>query len=91
MPDQQRTVIYRGDVQGVGFRYAACRVAEGYNVTGYVRNLSDGGVELLTEGDETEIDRFLAELEGNFSGYIKSQTRQTKPYTGGYTAFGVRR
>ena len=91
MPDQQRTVIYRGDVQGVGFRYTACRVAEGYGIAGYVRNLSDGSVEVVAEGDGVEIDRFLAELEGNFSGYIKSQTRQTKPHTGGYTAFGVRR
>jgi acylphosphatase len=91
MADQQRIVVYRGDVQGVGFRYTACRVVGGYGVAGYVRNLSDGSVEIVAEGDGTEIDRFLAELEGNFSGYIKSQTRQTKPYTGGYASFGVRR
>ena len=62
MAKQQRLVHFFGTVQGVGFRYTACRVAAGYEVGGYVRNLADGSVECLAEGDPAEIDGFLAEL-----------------------------
>ena len=91
MADQQRIVIFRGNVQGVGFRYTACRIAENYAIAGHVRNLPDGTVEVLAEGPPLEIDRFLAELTEQFGGYIKSQTRQTAPPSGQYHSFGVRR
>ena len=52
-------VVYSGRVQGVGFRYSAREVACGYEVTGYVRNLPDGRVELVAEGDEQEAKGFL--------------------------------
>jgi acylphosphatase len=45
MDKQQRTVRFSGMVQGVGFRYTACRIAGRYDVTGYVKNLHDGSVE----------------------------------------------
>ena len=51
MADSVRaTVQYSGDVQGVGFRYTAVTIARGYNVSGYVQNLSDGRVRLVVEG-----------------------------------------
>jgi acylphosphatase len=52
-------VFYEGRVQGVGFRYSARRVAAGFDVAGYVRNLPDGRVELVASGDEEEVDGFL--------------------------------
>ncbi|MFM8807561.1 MAG: acylphosphatase, partial [Chthoniobacterales bacterium] len=55
-------VFYEGRVQGVGFRYTARRVAAGFDVSGYVRNLSDGRVELLASGEPDEVDGFLASL-----------------------------
>ena len=51
-------VLYSGRVQGVGLRYQARRVAEGYEVTGFVRNLPDGRVELVAEGAEDELRAF---------------------------------
>jgi acylphosphatase len=51
-------VFYSGRVQGVGFRYQTKQLATGYDVTGYVRNLPDGRVELLVEGEETEVRMF---------------------------------
>jgi len=51
-------VLYSGRVQGVGFRYAVRRVASGFEVTGAVRNLPDGRVELVAEGNKDELDAF---------------------------------
>jgi acylphosphatase len=52
-------VLYSGHVQGVGFRYTVCHVAAGYNVTGVVRNLWDGDVEMIAEGLEADLDGLL--------------------------------
>ena len=51
-------VLYSGRVQGVGFRYTVQRVAIGFDVTGMVRNLPDGRVELVAEGTGDELDAF---------------------------------
>jgi len=51
-------VLYAGRVQGVGFRYAVRTLASGFEVTGAVRNLPDGRVELLAEGSQDELDAF---------------------------------
>ena len=51
-------VFYSGRVQGVGFRYSVRKVANEFEVTGSVRNLADGRVELLAEGSKDELDAF---------------------------------
>jgi acylphosphatase len=51
-------VLYSGRVQGVGFRYTAKTVANGFEVTGKVRNLLDGRVELVAEGIKDELEAF---------------------------------
>ena len=51
-------VLYSGNVQGVGFRYTVKSVATGFEVTGTVRNLADGRVELVAEGAKEELDAF---------------------------------
>jgi len=51
-------VFYSGRVQGVGFRYTAKSVATGFEVTGTVRNLPDGRVELVAEGAKDELSAF---------------------------------
>lgn len=87
---QQRIVTYRGNVQGVGFRFTACRAARNYDVTGYVRNQPDGSVEVLVEGDSGQIDPFLEDLTHRFCEFIRSQTQQIAPYSGGFDSFVVR-
>ena len=54
------TVQFSGMVQGVGFRYQTERVAQAFDVTGYVRNTPDGRVEVVAEGQPGEVQRFLA-------------------------------
>jgi acylphosphatase len=89
MANQRRVVLFEGTVQGVGFRYTACRAAAEYQVTGAVRNLHDGRVECVIEGEPAEIDAFLADLRERMSGYISGESQQVLPCTGQYSRFGV--
>lgn len=51
-------ILYSGRVQGVGFRYSTKRLAAGFELTGTIRNLSDGRVELICEGVRAELTAF---------------------------------
>ncbi len=51
-------VLYEGTVQGVGFRYTVKSAATGFDLTGIVRNLPDGRVELVAEGEKQELEAF---------------------------------
>lgn len=51
-----------GFVQGVGFRYFVLRAAQGYRLTGWVRNRYDGRVEVVAEGELSDLNRLLADL-----------------------------
>ncbi|TVP75944.1 MAG: acylphosphatase [Puniceicoccaceae bacterium] len=68
---------FEGHVQGVGFRYQTVCVAKGFEVTGYVRNLVDGRVQLYAEGDEAEVLAFQAEVESELKAYIRASEIKT--------------
>ena len=53
------TNLYSGHVQGVGFRFTVKTLTQGFEVTGMVRNLEDGRVELAAEGLKEELEAFL--------------------------------
>jgi acylphosphatase len=68
-------VFYEGHVQGVGFRYTVRHIAKGFDVTGWVRNLPDGRVELQVTGDEGEVRAFLDEVaQSELHSLIREQT-----------------
>lgn len=67
-------VCYSGRVQGVGFRYTACSVARGFQVAGFVRNLPNGDVELVAEGEQQAVDAFLAALSRRMAEYIHAES-----------------
>jgi acylphosphatase len=84
------TVLFGGDVQGVGFRYTAVSIARGFKVTGYVRNLPDGRVELVAEGEPAEVRAFVAAVDREMAGYIRETKVDEGPATKAYTEFGIR-
>jgi len=64
-------VIYSGVVQGVGFRYSCRHLAKGFDVTGWVKNLEDGRVEMWVQGEENEVKEFLKAIdESHLKGLI---------------------
>jgi acylphosphatase len=79
MPRERRRVHYSGRVQGVGFRYTAQRLATGFPVTGYVRNLPDGRVELVAEGEPAALDAFLAAVRSELGDKIRSTSVDPEP------------
>jgi acylphosphatase len=67
-----REVWYTGHVQGVGFRAQVLGLARGFDVTGFVQNLTDGRVYLHAEGAEKELDDFAAEILKALDGHIRN-------------------
>lgn len=64
--------FYSGRVQGVGFRFTAKSVADELGVSGCVSNLHDGRVEIICEGEEKKLKKFLDNIASEFSRYIKN-------------------
>lgn len=96
-PRPQKTVpeikafhaLISGRVQGVGFRYCALHQALRLNITGYVRNLDDGDVEVLAEGREPDISAFIAWLyEGPPGAWIQNVSVSPEPVSG-FASFEV--
>ena len=85
----RKTIHFSGHVQGVGFRYTAQAVARDFDVKGYVKNLSDGRVKLEIEGDEAEIDRFVARIREQMGPYIRDVDESSAPATGEFKDFRV--
>ena len=86
----QQRVLYRGRVQGVGFRYTTASIARRHPVKGYVRNLPDGSVELVVDGERDAVPRFLDEIGEAFEGNITDRT--VEDWSGGevFTGFEIR-
>ncbi|MBM3857079.1 MAG: acylphosphatase [Verrucomicrobia bacterium] len=83
-------ITYEGKVQGVGFRATVLGLARGFDVAGEVKNLPDGRVHLILQGEEEEIEEFLKAIrESSLSGHIFSEqktemTRETSPRLRGF-------
>ncbi len=81
---------FRGRVQGVGFRFTTERIARHFKVTGCVRNLPNGKVELVAEGEEQALVDFLKALrEGPMSHYIEDIEIEWSEALGNFTEFGI--
>jgi acylphosphatase len=83
-------VIFKGDVQGVGFRFTARQIADKYNVAGWVYNSPDGSVEIEVEGELNPVNDFLIELKSEFHEGIESFESKEINYTGQHKDFKIR-
>jgi acylphosphatase len=85
-------VLYSGHVQGVGFRYAVRTLAAGYEVTGAVRNLADGRVELTAEGQKRELEAFRDAIhEAGLAANIRNEEARWDDAQGGFSGFVIER
>lgn len=83
-------VHYSGRVQGVGFRATVRQIACGYDVTGSVRNLPDGRVELIAEGTKAELNAFLEGITtSELSGFIARHTESWDVAEGKFRGFVI--
>jgi acylphosphatase len=83
-------VYFKGRVQGVGFRYTCRSISKGYSVTGCVKNLEDGRVELLAEGERSEIEEFLKGIEqSHLKPFIKERAITWTDATGKWRDFHI--
>ncbi|MBM3251683.1 MAG: acylphosphatase [Candidatus Omnitrophica bacterium] len=83
-------VIYSGRVQGIGFRFTAERIALSLGITGWVKNLFGGEVEIVAEADEKKLEKFLKEINSHFSNYIQNQDLDWQEATGEFKDFAIR-
>jgi acylphosphatase len=87
---KRMVVLYSGRVQGVGFRATVRQLACGYEVTGRVRNLADGRVELVAEGERSELEAFLKGIaESELSGFIGTVKAEWGEAEGGLRGFHI--
>lgn len=87
---QRRSILYSGRVQGVGFRASTQAVAARFDVTGYVRNLEDGRVELVAEGAPAELEAFLTAVARKMAGYIDQKQADVRAASGEFAGFRIR-
>lgn len=91
MIKERRRVLYSGRVQGVGFRATTRRVAMGFPVAGYVRNLPEGQVEIVSEGTSEALDAFLGSVHRELNRWIRQVTVLPEPLVEpAFTEFSIR-
>lgn len=88
---KQLRAIFHGYVQGIGFRYSTERISRQYGVTGYVRNLRDGTVEVTAEGEEKELQEFLQAIrDGPLGPHILEMETDWREATGQWRNFTIK-
>lgn len=91
--NEQRLHVYiRGHVQGVGFRHFTMRTAGGLGLTGWVRNLRDGRVEVVAEGERSRLEELLTALRrGPVSASVEGVDEEWQEARDEFVGFKVRR
>jgi len=82
-------IIFAGRVQGVGFRYTAQRIAILHQLTGFVRNVSNGTVEMLVQGPIEDVDGCIRDIKDSFSGYLREVKIEKITHNPKYTDFKI--
>jgi acylphosphatase len=86
-----RLVRYSGHVQGVGFRATTATMARDHPVTGYVKNLPDGRVEVYVEGTPQAVKTFLDAVRAFWKRNIDREQIEEQTPNGKYKRFEIAR
>lgn len=87
---ERAEVFYSGRVQGVGFRFTATHMASDLAVTGFVRNLADGRVQLVAEGPASDLKKLLARMQSAMGRIIREARTCHSAATGEFGSFSIR-
>jgi len=91
MAKSRAKVIVKGMVQGVNFRYYSQRQAAKFNITGWVKNLPDGSVAAVFEGDEQDVEAMVQWCRrGPPSAQVTELIAQPEEYRGEFSSFSVK-
>jgi len=82
-------IIFIGRVQGVGFRFTARRAASRRQLTGYVRNMPNGSVEMLAQGRPDDVNDCIQDIKEYFAGYLRETKIEEIPPDPRYTDFKI--
>ena len=89
MTQTAKRIIFVGRVQGVGFRFTAYNAANRYGLTGWVRNILDGSVEMLAQGPSDDIDDCLRDINNTLADYIRETKIEEIPPDPQYKDFKI--
>ncbi len=84
-----KSIIFTGRVQGVGFRFTARRAASRRQLTGYVRTMPNGSVEMLAQGRSEDVDDCIRDIKDSFVGYTREAKIEETPLNPQYTDFKI--
>lgn len=90
MSKVQVHIIFKGHVQGVGFRFTVERIAMNLGIVGWVKNLDEGNVEVVAEAQKEVLDDFLDRIRSYFSRYIRGEEIIFLEPTGRFRDFQIR-
>ena len=82
-------IIFSGTVQGIGFRFMAQQYAVGFDLTGWVKNLPDGSVEIFAEGPKKDIEELCRNIESYFEGHIRHRNIEFSPSQSEFKSFKI--
>ena len=84
-----KLIIFKGRVQGIGFRFTVLNIANRYKLTGTVRNLFGGSVEMLAQGPQNDIEDCINDIKKSFPDYITETRIEETPFDPQYKDFKI--
>jgi len=83
-------IYFSGRVQGVGFRYTSRQVAQRYEVSGWVKNLPNGTVEMIVEGTADQLKMYVADVTDSTHGHVTDKQTTKSDATGEFSGMEIR-
>ena len=89
MGERAKHIVFTGRVQGVGFRFTAFHIANRCQLSGWVRNCTNGDVEMVVQGRPDNIDDCIGDIQKSFAEYIRETKIEEVPPDPKYEDFKI--